>query len=168
MDTMRVALESPYKDEPDKKLNITDYDNIIADLFEEIISLPPSKRITIASVMTRDVIILDHTKTAYDAASVMKEKSIGSVIITAYGKPFGIVTERDLARIVAFLNIPAKSLILSFLASRPLICARPTQTIQEASDIMGEYNIDHIPILEKDRIVGMVTTRDIAMYLLYA
>ena len=160
---MGVALENHHKNEPHKKLDVTD--DIIVDLFEGIIR---SERITMANVMTRDIITLDHTKTAHDAATTMMEKRIGSVIITAYGKPFGIVTERDLARLVAFLDIPAKSLILSFLASRPLICASTTQTIQEASDIMGIYNIDHLPILEQDKIVGIVTTRDLAKYLLCA
>ena len=125
-------------------------------------------RTTIASVMKRDVITMDHTKTAHDAATLMTEKRIGCVIITAYEKPFGIVTERDLVRILANLNISAKCLLLSFLASRPLICASTTQTIQEAADIMGKYNIDHLPIVEKDKIVGIVTTRDLAVYLLYA
>jgi len=160
---MGVALENHHKNEPHKKLDVTD--DIIVDLFEGIIR---SERITMANVMTRDIITLDHTKTAHDAATTMMEKRIGSVIITAYGKPFGIVTERDLARLVAFLDIPAKSLILSFLASRPLICASTTQTIQEASDIMGMHNIDHLPILEQGKIVGMVTTRDLAKYLLCA
>ncbi|MHB8545679.1 MAG: CBS domain-containing protein [Nitrosotalea sp.] len=163
MGTMGVALENHHEDELDKKIDITD--DIMVDLFEGIIR---SKRITLTNIMTRDVTALDHTKTAHDAANTMMEKKIGSVIITAYGKPFGIITERDLMRLVAFLDIPAKSLILSFLASRPLICASPTQTIQEASDIMGIHNIDHLPILEQGKIVGMVTTRDLAKYLLCA
>lgn len=123
---------------------------------------------TIASVMSRDVITMDHTKTAYDAATLMAKKRIGCVIITAYEKPFGIVTERDLVRMMANLNLSPECLILSFLASRPLICASPTQTIQEASDIMEKNNIDHLPIVEKDKVVGIVTTRDLAMSLLYA
>ncbi len=164
IDAMVTALENHHRDIPYKILSRTDYTST-EDLFEVIFR---PDLVTIASVMTWNVITLDHTKTAYDAASIMKEKRIGSVIVTAYGKPFGIVTEKDLTHISAFLGVPPKSLILSYFASRPLICARPTQTIQEAADIMGEYNIDHLPILEKDKIVGMITTRDIAMYLLYA
>ena len=121
-----------------------------------------------ASIMTRDVISIDHAKTAHDAAGMMMEKKIGSVIITAYGKPFGIVTERDLARIMAIIDIPSNCLILSFLASRPLVCASPVCAIPEAANIMARYNIDHLPVLENNKIVGMVTTRDLAMYLLYA
>ena len=98
----------------------------------------------------------------------MREKNIRSIIVTAYGKPFGIVTEKDLARMSGFLAVPAKSLLLSYLASRPLICARPTQTIQDAYKIMREYTISHLPVLEKDKIVGIITARDLAMYLLYS
>ena len=146
-----------------KALDVMDH-SLIEGLFQVIFRPDP---VTIASVMTFNVITLDHTKTAYDAANIMKEQKVGSVIVTAYGKPFGIVTETDLARVSSFLGVHPKCLILSYLASRPLICASPTQTIQEASAIMREYNIDHLPILEKDRIIGMITTRDLAMYLLY-
>ena len=158
-----TALENRHAGIPHKIEDVTDY-STMEDLFKVIFR---PDLVTIASVMTWNVMTLDHTKTAYDAASIMKEKRIGSVIVTAYGKPFGIVTEKDLARISAFLDLPPKSLILSYLASRPLICARPTQTIQEASIIMQEYHIDHLPILEKDEIVGVITTQDIAMYMLY-
>ncbi len=160
---MGLVLKDHHKDESHKTVDETD--ELIVDVFEGIIR---SKRITMENIMTRDVIALDHTKTAHDAAVVMMEKKIGSVIITAYGRPFGIVTERDLARLVAFLDISAKSLMLSFLASRPLIYADTTQTIQEAADIMGIHHIDHLPILENDKIVGMVTTSDLAKYLVCA
>jgi predicted transcriptional regulator len=161
---MVTALETHHGDIQHKILSRTDYTST-EDLFEVIFR---PDLVTIASAMTWNVITLDHTKTAYDATNIMKEKRIGSVIVTAYGKPFGIVTEKDLAHMSAFLDVPPKSLIFSYLASRPLICARPTQTIQEAADIMREYDIDHLPILEKDKIVGMIATQDIAMYLLYA
>ena len=68
---MGIVLEIPHKDESYKKLDITD--EIIVDVFKGIIR---SKRITMADVMTRDVITLDHTKTAHDAAITMMEKSL--------------------------------------------------------------------------------------------
>jgi CBS domain-containing protein len=161
---MVTSLENHHVGISNKVLDMMDH-SLIEDLFQVIFRPDP---VTIASVMTFHVVTLDHTKTAYDAASIMKEKRVGSVIVTAYGQPFGIVTETDLARVSSFLGVPPKCLILSYLASRPLIYASPTQTIQEASAIMREYNIDHLPILEKNRIIGMITTRDLAMYLLYA
>jgi CBS domain-containing protein len=160
---MVIALEAHHVNISHNTLGITDHTRT-----EDLPRPTNFDDITIASIMTRDVVSIDHAKTAHDAAQIMMEKKIGSVIITAYGKPFGIVTERDLARIMAIIDIPSNCLILSFLASRPLICASLTDTIQQAADIMARYNIDHLPILDDNKIVGMVTTRDLAMYLLYA
>ena len=136
------------------------------EIFSEVFFGPGGT--TIAHVMKRDVITMDHLKTVHEAATLMAQKRTGCVIVTAYDRPFGIVTQRDLVRIMANLSISPKCLILSFLASRPLIYASPTQTIQEAAYIMEKNNIDHLPIVEKDKIVGIITTRDIAMSLLYA
>lgn len=161
---MVTTLENHHEGIPRKILDVMD-NSLADDLFQVIFRSDP---VTIASVMTCNVQTLDHTKTAFDAAMIMKEKRIGSVIVTAYRKPYGIVTEKDLTRVLPFLRISPKCLILSYLVSRPLIYAHPTQTIQEASDIMRENNIDHLPVLDNDIIVGMVTTQDLAMYLLYA
>ena len=160
---MVMALAAHHVDISYNALGITD------DIrTEDLIKPACPDCITVASIMTRDVISIDHAKTAHDAARIMMEKKIGSVIVTAYGKPFGIVTERDLSRIMAIIGIPGNCLILSFLASRPLVCTNPSCTISEAANIMARYNIDHLPVLENGKIVGMVTTRDLAMYLLYA
>jgi CBS domain-containing protein len=162
---MVTTLEDRHAGLIQRKMQEMSDDIITESSFEVFVG---RNTITLSSIMTRDVITMDHTKTAHDAATFMKEKGIGSIIINAYGRPFGIVTERDLRRIMATLSISAKSLILSFLASRPLIYASPTQTIQEASEIMVRHNIDHLPIMEKEKIVGMISTRDLAMSLLYA
>ena len=146
--------------------NLKTASEIELEIFSEVFFGPGGT--TISHVMKRDVLTMDHLKTVHEAATLMEQKRIGCVIITAYERPFGIVTQRDLVRIMANLSISPKCLILSFLASRPLIYASPTQTIQEAVDIMEKNNIDHLPIVEKDKIVGIVTTRDIAMSLLYA
>lgn len=115
-------------------------------------------------IMKRDVVSLDHAKTAYDAAMLMIKKGVECVIITAYGKLFGMITERDIVCSVVGLNIPLRNLILSFLASRPLISINPHQTVEEAEYIMRKYNIRHLPVVEADKVVGLVTARDLAMF----
>lgn len=119
----------------------------------------------IGSIMQRDVVSMDHTQTAYDAAMLMIKKGVGCVVVTAYGKPFGMVTERDIVCAVVGLKIPLENLILSFLASKPLIYAKPYQTVEEAADIMRKYNIRRLPVVDGDEIVGLVTARDLAILL---
>ena len=160
---MVLAIAAHHVDIFHNRLGITDYTRE-----KDLPNTANSDCITIACIMTRDVVSIDHSKTAYDAAQIMMGKKIRSIIVTAYGKPFGIVTERDLARIMAIIGIPSDCLILSFLASRPLVCANQSYTIQEAASIMARHNIDHLPVLEDNKIIGMVTTHDLTMYLLYA
>jgi len=131
---------------------------ILEALFEQNI-------MPIGSIMKKDVASLDHTKTAYDAAILMMKKGVGCVVVTAYGKPFGMITESDIVCAVTGLNMPLENLILSFLASRPLIYAKPYQTVEEVADIMRKYNIRRLPIVDGDKIVGLVTVRDLAMLL---
>lgn len=121
--------------------------------------------ITLGSIMKRDLVTLDHTKTAYDAALLMIQKGVGCVVVTAYGKPFGIITERDIVCAVAGLKIPLRNLVLSVLASRPIICVEVSQTVEEAAELMRKYNIRRLLIVNKDEIVGIVTTRDLSVYL---
>lgn len=127
-------------------------------IFDELF-MPPI--ILVESVMKRDVVMLDHTKTAYDAAALMIKKGIGCVIVTAYGQPFGIITERDIVGAVVGLKIPLENLILNILASRPLICTTPSQTIEEAAELMRRYNIRRLPVVKEGKIVGIVTIRDL-------
>lgn len=123
------------------------------------------QNVTMGSIVKRNVVSLDHTQTAYDAALLMIKKGVGCIIVTAYDKPFGMITERDIVCTVAGLNIPLRALLLSYLASRPLICAKSCQTIEEASAIMKKYRIRRLPVVDGDMIVGLVTARDLAMCL---
>ena len=119
--------------------------------------------VPIRSIMKKNVVSLDHTKTAHDAATLMIEKGVGCVVVTAYGKPLGMITERDIICTVVGLTVPLRSLLLSYIASRPLICAKPYQTAEEAAAIMRKYNIRQLLIVDGDKIIGLVTERDLAM-----
>lgn len=130
---------------------------VLEELFKQSVML--------RSIMKRDLVTLDHAKTAYDAAVLMIQKGVGCVIVTAYGKPFGIITERDIVCAVAGLKIPLRNLVLSILASRPLICAMACQTVEEAAELMRKYNIRRLPIIDDNKIVGLVTARDLSVYL---
>jgi CBS domain-containing protein len=149
------------QENPKSALKIKDSfvrNNVLEDLYEQ-------STMPIGCIMRRDVVSLDHTHSAYDAAMLMIKKGVGCVVVTAYGKLFGMITERDIVCAVVGLNIPLRSLILSFLASKPLIYAKPHQTVEEAADIMKKYNIHRLPIVDIDKVVGLVTIRDLAMFL---
>jgi signal-transduction protein with cAMP-binding, CBS, and nucleotidyltransferase domain len=114
----------------------------------------------IEKIMSHNVASLDISKIAADAAALMSEKKVGSVIVTKNGRPFGIVTERDLIRRYF------RDTLLESLASRPLITAEPTTTVDGAAEIMLKNEIRKLPIIdESNLIVGIVTVTDLATFL---
>jgi CBS domain-containing protein len=114
----------------------------------------------IEKIMSHNVASLDISKIAADAAALMSEKKVGSVIVTKNGIPFGIVTERDLIRRYF------RDTLLESLASRPLITAETTTTVDKAAEIMLNNEIRKLPIIdENDLIAGIVTVTDLATFL---
>ena len=81
----------------------------------------------IEKIMSHNVASVDISKTAADAAALMSEKKVGSVIVTKNGRPFGIVTERDLIRRYY------RDMLLESMASHPLITTEPTTTVEKAA-----------------------------------
>ena len=96
-----------------------------------------------------------------DAAILMTEKKIGSIIVTDSGNPVGIVTERDaLARVVSLCRDPCETRISEIMSS-PLITIPKETEILAAMRKMREDGIRRLGVTEDGNIVGIVTERDI-------
>jgi len=114
----------------------------------------------VEGVMSKKLFCLDEDATALDAAKMMADKRIGSVIVTRGDKPYGIFAERDLITKVAARNLPFTTQ-LKFLFSTPLITAPAHITLSEAAKIMVEKGIKRLPLLQGKDFVGIVTARDL-------
>ena len=110
-------------------------------------------------IMNSDVVTIDHSSPVADADKKMAEKGIGCVIVTKQGSPVGILTERDIVRMVA-LKSPMSSNVLEAMSS-PLVSLSPDSTVWELAEEMKLRKIHKIPIIHEDRLVGIVTTSDI-------
>jgi len=106
------------------------------------------------------VISIDETKTIKEAASLMNETKIGSIIITKDDIPVGILTERDFVTKIAVEEIPL-SVSLSQVMIKPLLVVTPNQTVWEAAEIMKNMGVHRLAVQEGDKIIGMVTTTDL-------
>lgn len=116
--------------------------------------------VSVRGVMSKKLFSLDENATALDAAKMMAEKRIGSVIVTRDDEPYGIFAERDLITKVAARNSPFTT-ELRFLLSTPLITASADITLSEAAKIMVEKGIKRLPLVEGEDYVGIVTARDL-------
>ncbi len=125
--------------------------------------LEKERNTKIEKIMSIDVVSLDISKTAADAAALMTERKVGSVIVTKNNnKPFGIVTERDLVRRYH------RDTLLESLASHPLVTTKPTTTVEKAAELMLKNKIRKLTIVDENKEVrGIVTVTDLGKFLLY-
>ena len=115
--------------------------------------------------MISPVIIIDAEKTIYDAARIMGEKRIGSVIVTKDSKTVGIFTERDLLTKVIANDINLKSTKVSACMSSPLITIDEETPLKDAIILMASRGIMRLPITMKGELVGIVTGMEIFNFL---
>jgi CBS domain-containing protein len=96
-----------------------------------------------------------------DAARLMNERRIGSVVVLDGDKVVGILTERDvLTGVVAAQRHPAATKVEKVM-SAPCIVASPDDSIERARNIMAEKRIRHLPVVEDGRLVAIVSSRDV-------
>jgi len=90
----------------------------------------------------------------------MDDKNIGCIIVTREGLPVGILTERDFVKRIASKEKPLTSSIEEVMSS-PLISIDPDETVWEAAEEMKTSNIHKLPVVQDNKIIGIITTSDL-------
>lgn len=115
----------------------------------------------VADIMSSPVITINQEANARDAAILMTDKRIGSMIVTERGHPIGIVTKRDmLERVVSLCRDPCETKMKEIMSS-PLITISPGTNILDAMRKMRENNISRLVVMDNDTLLGIVSERDI-------
>jgi predicted transcriptional regulator len=111
--------------------------------------------------MIEKVVTAKKETTVEDAVRLMNKHEIGCLVVVENGKPVGIVTERDLLKRVLARSKALRRLKVSEIMSSPLVSAKPIIEIEEATKIMCQKKIKKIPVVEKGKLLGLVTLTDI-------
>jgi len=115
----------------------------------------------VADIMSSPVVTIDGEANVRDAALLMTDRWIGSIIITERGQPVGIVTERDmLERVVSQCRDPCNTRMREIM-STPLITIPREMGILEAMKKMIEHNISRLVVMKGDALLGIVSERDV-------
>jgi CBS domain-containing protein len=120
-----------------------------------------SRLMEVKDVMVTDVAQISKDKTIKDAAEILRSKGIGCIVVTESGKTVGIVTERDIIhKVVAVDKEIAKTFVKDVMTS-DVISLGESNSVEEAVDLMEEKNIKKLPIVDGDRLIGIVTMTDL-------
>jgi CBS domain-containing protein len=116
----------------------------------------------IRDVMTPNPRTVSPNDTIQDAARLMQAEDTGAVPVVDDGHVLAVVTDRDIVvRVVA--EGGSLSGRVGDIATKSVICATPEMSTSEASDLMSEYQIRRLPVVENDRLVGIVSIGDLAV-----
>lgn len=116
----------------------------------------------VRDVMTNRVISIGSSSTVKDAAVLMNRNNIGAVPVVDSGSVKGMLTDRDIVLRCVAENKDASTLKVSDICSQGAISVRPDQSVTEAMDLMSSDQIRRLPVVENDKIVGMLSFADVA------
>jgi CBS domain-containing protein len=116
----------------------------------------------IRDVMTPNPSCVSPEDSIQNAARIMRDMDTGAVPVVENGRPVGIVTDRDIVvRGVAEdgqLNRPVRDIVTG-----SVVCASPEMSTREAADLMSEHQVRRLPVVENERLVGIVSIGDLAV-----
>ena len=116
---------------------------------------------TVGRIMSKTVRVVSPGDTVKKALDVMVRYEIGSVVLAEEGKAKGIVTERDIVKLLRKDGAKVLGIKVKDVASSPLVTVGPETQVWEAFTVMLKKKIRRLPILSGGKLVGITTERDL-------
>jgi CBS domain-containing protein len=122
------------------------------------------KKTQINEIMNNFVVSVDSSVTSIDAAKMMEDTGVGAVVVLEHGLPVGIVTDRDFAIKITAHSFPIDTPIRRIMSS-PLISIDSNSDLWDASNLMSTRNIRKLPVIDNNKIVGIITSSDLIKHI---
>jgi len=115
-----------------------------------------------------DVWAIDPDDSVFNAISEMSNKDTGGLLVLEGDNIVGIITERDYTRNVILKGKTSLETPVRDVMTANVICATPAQTVLDCLQIMTDNRIRHLPVLDNDRLIGLVSIGDLAKQIINA
>ena len=112
----------------------------------------------------KKVFQIEGTATVFEAIQAMVDANVGALLVTEGGRITGIMTERDYLRRVTLEGRTDKEARVEEIMSSPLIYVTPEASIEECMALMTDRRIRHLPVVEGDDVVGLVSIGDLVKF----
>ena len=106
--------------------------------------------------------------TVFDAIQMMSDKNVGALPVMTGDQLMGMFSERDYTRKVVLKGKASKTTAVREIISTPVFSVTPNETVEECMRLMTEHRVRHLPVIDGDRVVGIVSIGDLVNWIISA